>query len=367
MFVRLGAPEATVAERIGEVVASIARGKDEMKAMSKDAAMLYAIAALGLAELLDATRLKQLTRPLANFVLSNVPGARETLYLDGARLLGSFPISALGMGVGLNVTLASYADTMDFGFVANGRALKDLPQLARHTREAYEALKAAAPAGRKARPRRQRTTAARTPPPAPEGQPRGTVPGSGRRDHARRADGRAGVPGRRWRPARPSAPRRAVAGRRDFARRRATGSGGATERTSGADALMLCLDRAKTCPARSRSGSSIRVRTPRALHGRVSSRPGLRASGRCRGCGSATCRCRWAATTPVRVDDPAFDLDGRRRRLGCLAAGTQADSGQLTAERCLHPLEPTRPPWPMGGVAGMAGGGSPLCFWSTTR
>jgi hypothetical protein len=161
MFVRLGAPNAPIAERIGQIVESIARGKDELKGMSKDAAMLYAIAALGLAELFYATRLKHVTRPLANFVLSNVPGATETMYLDGARLLGSFPISALGMGVGLNVTLTSYADSMDFGFVANGRALKNLPQLAQHTREAYADLKGAALAAGKRKSARK-TPAAKT-------------------------------------------------------------------------------------------------------------------------------------------------------------------------------------------------------------
>jgi len=145
MFVRLGSPDTPVAERISEIKASIAAGKAELRGMTKDAAMLYAIAALGLAELIDATRLKHVARPLANFVLSNVPGATETRYLDGAPLVGSFPISALGMGVGLNVTLNSYADTMDFGFVGNGKAMKDLPALARHTRDAYDELKAAAP------------------------------------------------------------------------------------------------------------------------------------------------------------------------------------------------------------------------------
>jgi WS/DGAT/MGAT family acyltransferase len=119
IFVRLGAPQTPVVKRIDEVIASIAAGKAELRGMSKDAATLYAIAALGLAELIDATRLKRVARPLANFVLSNVPGATETMYLAGARLVGNFPISALGMGVGLNVTLASYADTMDFGFVGN--------------------------------------------------------------------------------------------------------------------------------------------------------------------------------------------------------------------------------------------------------
>jgi WS/DGAT/MGAT family acyltransferase len=144
IFARLGAPDATVVERMEEIKASIGAGKAQLKAMSKDAAMLYAIAALGLAELIYATRLKHVTRPLANLVLSNVPGAQETMYLGSAPLVGSFPISALGMGVGLNVTLTSYADRMDFGFVGNGKALKDMPSLARHTLDAYTELKAAA-------------------------------------------------------------------------------------------------------------------------------------------------------------------------------------------------------------------------------
>jgi len=170
MFVRLGEPETPVHERIGEVMASISAGKAQLRGLSKDAAMLYAIAALGLAELIDATQLKRVARPLANFVLSNVPGAAEARYLAGARLVGAFPISALGMGVGLNVTLSSYAETMDFGFVGNGRALRDLPALARHTRNAYDELKAAAlgPRGRK-RAAKARTRA-KAPVPAARGK-----------------------------------------------------------------------------------------------------------------------------------------------------------------------------------------------------
>jgi hypothetical protein len=46
--------------------------------------------------------------------------------------------------MGLNVTLASYAGSMDFGFVGNGVALPHLSELARFTREAFDELKAAA-------------------------------------------------------------------------------------------------------------------------------------------------------------------------------------------------------------------------------
>lgn len=148
MFVPLGAPKLAVAERMRATIANSAAAKAELRTMSKDAAMLYAIAAFGLAEAEAelAHRAPAPTRPLASFVLSNVPGSAMPLYLDGARMSGMYPISSIAAGMGLNATLASYAGSMDFGFVGNGVALPHLPELARHTAEAFAELKAAAAA-----------------------------------------------------------------------------------------------------------------------------------------------------------------------------------------------------------------------------
>jgi hypothetical protein len=106
--------------------------------------MVYAIALLGMAELTTATHVDRLTPPLANLVISNVPGGRERLYLNGAPLVGTFPVSAIAMSVGLNVTLTSYHECMDFGFVGSGATMYELPELARHVKDAYEELKVAA-------------------------------------------------------------------------------------------------------------------------------------------------------------------------------------------------------------------------------
>lgn len=68
---------------------------------------------------------------------------------------GMFPVSGLMAGVGLNVTLASYAGSMDFGIVANGVAMKRLPDLARHIEDAFAELKSAlAPPAPSKKPRR---------------------------------------------------------------------------------------------------------------------------------------------------------------------------------------------------------------------
>jgi hypothetical protein len=158
MFVHLGEHEATVVERIEQVVAAMGVAKEELRSMSKDAAMVYAVAVLGVAELTTSTHVDRVTPPLANLVISNVPGGRERLYLNGAALVGTFPVSAIAMSVGLNVTLTSYHESMDFGFVANGAAMHDLTALARHVDDAYQELLAAA----KRRTRRRSASRART-------------------------------------------------------------------------------------------------------------------------------------------------------------------------------------------------------------
>lgn len=149
IFVPLGAPRMRIDKRLERTVAATSSAKAELGALSNDAAMLYAIAAFGLAEV--AARFGKLAPPLANFVLSNVPGARSERYLAGARVLGMYPLSALGAGIGLNVTLLSYADSIDFGFVANGAAMPDLERLAEHADAAFAALERAAASRARAR------------------------------------------------------------------------------------------------------------------------------------------------------------------------------------------------------------------------
>ena len=144
MFVRLGEPGASMPERIRQVADSVATAKKELGGMSTEAAMTYAVGIIALAGLGASTHLDRVGHPACNLVISNVAGAKETRYLNGARLLGIYPVSALAASIGLNATMASYHDGMDFGFVANAVALDDLPQLARCTLQAYEELKEAA-------------------------------------------------------------------------------------------------------------------------------------------------------------------------------------------------------------------------------
>ncbi|MEJ7801246.1 MAG: wax ester/triacylglycerol synthase family O-acyltransferase, partial [Ilumatobacter sp.] len=61
-----------------------------------------------------------------NVVISNVPGPREALYFAGAKLDNYIPVSTISNGVGLNITVHSYEDRLDFGLVADRDLVPDL-------------------------------------------------------------------------------------------------------------------------------------------------------------------------------------------------------------------------------------------------
>jgi hypothetical protein len=61
----------------------------------------------------------------ANVLISNIPGAREAQYLNGARLEAHFPLSAIFHGLGLNVTIVSYGDQVDWGIAGDPAQIDD--------------------------------------------------------------------------------------------------------------------------------------------------------------------------------------------------------------------------------------------------
>ncbi len=78
-----------------------------------------------------------------NVVISNVPGPREPLYVAGAELKAMIPVSTVADGLGLNITVISYRDRLDFGFVSCRELLPDLWDLADDVVEAFRELERA--------------------------------------------------------------------------------------------------------------------------------------------------------------------------------------------------------------------------------
>jgi WS/DGAT/MGAT family acyltransferase len=75
-----------------------------------------------------------------NVVVSNVPGPRQPRYFAGARLDQYIPISIVTDGMGLNITVHSCLDRLDFGLVAARDLVPDLWTLADYHIEEIDML-----------------------------------------------------------------------------------------------------------------------------------------------------------------------------------------------------------------------------------
>lgn len=88
------------------------------------------------------TKLADRIPQLANLVISNVPGPPVPLYLAGARLLNLFPTSIIVHGMGLNITVQSYDQTLGFGLMADAEAMPDVRELADAIAIAFDDIRA---------------------------------------------------------------------------------------------------------------------------------------------------------------------------------------------------------------------------------
>ncbi len=61
-----------------------------------------------------------------NLVISNVPGPRKPVYFAGAQLRHQFPVSIVTDGQGLNITVVSYMNRLDLGFVVDRELVPDV-------------------------------------------------------------------------------------------------------------------------------------------------------------------------------------------------------------------------------------------------
>ena len=124
----LGTRHADPVDRLDTIVASTQSGKEMLSQLSPREAGLYATLVqtpLFVASLMGVAD----WFPPVSTVISNVPGPRKQLYLNGASLLGAYPVSAVFHGFALNITLVSYHDSLDFGIVACRRTVPRVQRL----------------------------------------------------------------------------------------------------------------------------------------------------------------------------------------------------------------------------------------------
>lgn len=119
-------------ERCRTAMADAKRTHDLVPAAELVDLTQYSPPVLATAAVRLASRLKLADRVSLpfNVVISNVPGPRQPLYFAGAKLCHQFPVSIVTDGQGLNITVVSYLDRLDFGFIADRELVPDLWDLA---------------------------------------------------------------------------------------------------------------------------------------------------------------------------------------------------------------------------------------------
>lgn len=153
---RVGAMFASLATDIADPVMRLlcihdgTRGAKEMqRALAADKIMgiteagppaLISLAA----RMYSAASLDRRTPPVMNLIISNVPGPSFPLYCAGAEVTAMYPMGPLIYGTGVNVTVFSYRDRVDFGFMVCRDLVPDPWSLAEGVPLSLDELNAAA-------------------------------------------------------------------------------------------------------------------------------------------------------------------------------------------------------------------------------
>jgi WS/DGAT/MGAT family acyltransferase len=149
MFAALPVEESDPIERVRAVARSMSGAKSLHEEVGGTTLQEWAEAAapaLFTRAMRMYTRLRvgERLRPVINLVLSNVPGPPWPLYFAGAQLVAIHPLGPIFDDCGLNATVISYLDHMDFGFLGCRELVSDIDDLASCVPDALTELMKAA-------------------------------------------------------------------------------------------------------------------------------------------------------------------------------------------------------------------------------
>ena len=144
VMVKLGTDLADPADRLKQIHRSMLSGKEALGSMTP--VQILAMSAIGMAPSIvtPMLRLHGIVRPPFNLIISNVPGPKKPLYMNGAKMVGTYPLSIPIQGMALNITCNSYAQDMDFGLTGCRRSVPHLQRLLTHLDDEVAALEQAA-------------------------------------------------------------------------------------------------------------------------------------------------------------------------------------------------------------------------------
>jgi len=142
VLVELAQPTDDPFVRLREIGFTLRNVRNQIDGLPGQSIEQYTIMTAALGELIEKFKLSDKFPANGHTLVSNVPGPRNTLYMKGAKLEHMYPISTLPPGNHLNITLFSYAGSLQFGLVAT-RDMEGLDGLAQYIEEEFHKLETA--------------------------------------------------------------------------------------------------------------------------------------------------------------------------------------------------------------------------------
>ena len=148
ILVNLATDEADPVRRLLRIQAGASQSKAYHQAVDAqgliDSTQLipYSLASLG-ARLYTGSRVTGQINPIFNCVITNVPGPQTPVYLCGARMVANMGMTPIYDGVGLLITIFSYAGTLTVSATSCPEIMPDVDRFVRYVEEALAELEIA--------------------------------------------------------------------------------------------------------------------------------------------------------------------------------------------------------------------------------
>lgn len=143
IYASLHSDKADPIERLRAVHASTSQAKAYQESLPSSAVAAYGALLSGPAMGPIILGLGGHFPPAANLIISNVPGPRERLHFNGARVEQIYGPSVLFHGQALNITMSSYVDEANLSFTGCRDSLPSMQHLAVYAGEALDSLESA--------------------------------------------------------------------------------------------------------------------------------------------------------------------------------------------------------------------------------
>ena len=136
----LGTDVDDPAQRLALIHEAMANIKHQVSRNGPDAMLAVMGPAIGSTVVMPLLALPDVMPPSCNLAISNVPGPPQEMYFNGARLDEIYPVSTAFDGMGLNVTVCSYAGRLQVGYVTDAGIMPDVGALVPLTQQALAEL-----------------------------------------------------------------------------------------------------------------------------------------------------------------------------------------------------------------------------------